>query len=35
MSFGNVEVNRPFPHSRSGSFAMAWLSTPTMRIETR
>jgi flavorubredoxin len=34
MSFGNRGVNRPWPHSSCGSFAMAWLSTPVTRVET-
>ena len=35
MSFGNVGVKRPWPHSRSGSLAIVWLSTPTIRVDTR
>ena len=32
---GNIGVKRPSPHGRSGSLAKAWLSTPTMSVETR
>ncbi len=33
ISFGNSGVNRPSPHGRSGSLAIAWLSTPMMSVD--
>ena len=35
MRRAKVGVKRPSPQGRSGSLAKAWLSTPTMRVETR
>ena len=35
MSTGNIGVKRPSPHGSSGSLAMAWLSTPTIKADTR
>ncbi len=35
ISVVNIGVNRPSPQGRSGSLAKAWLSTPTMSVDTR
>src|SRR5487761_1863371 len=35
ISLGNCVVKRPSPQPRPGSLAIAWLSTPTISVETR
>ena len=34
IRWGNMGVKRPLPHGSSGSFAIACVSTPAMRVET-